>query len=263
MDNESTNSNIVLFLIFAFGLPLICVLLFQNFDIFQVGIMSFIINGLEAMTPTLAALITVAIMSGSVGLRAFVKRCYMNNLNIWFIILAVMLPAMVLTIARLTSLIFLEGIPFSTGITEKKLIVIMWALVAEELGWRGFLQEKLDKHCGDIVTPLLVGSIWTLWHYHFFWLGSMSAPLILFFMGCISDSFGYYWITKKSKGNIVPACLWHFTGNLFFNIYIISPEYNKGSIIPYVVFIVYSIIMAISISVWGNSSIKKDRSIDC
>lgn len=146
MDNESTNSNIILFLIFTFGLPLICVLLIQNFVIFQVGIMNFIINGLEAMTPTLAALITVAITSGRIELRAFVKRCYISNLNIWCIVLSVMLPAIVLTIARLTSFIFLEDIPFSMGITEKKLILIMWALVAEEFGWRGFLQEKLDRY---------------------------------------------------------------------------------------------------------------------
>jgi membrane protease YdiL (CAAX protease family) len=111
---------------------------------------------------------------------------------------------LLIIIAKLTSLIFLEGIPFFTGITGKKLIVIMWALVAEEFGWRGFLQEKLDRQFG----------------------------------------------------HIVPSSLWHFTGNLLFNIYLINPEYNQGSIIPYLVFIAYSTIMAICISIWGNNKIQ-------
>ena len=44
----------------------------------------------------------------------------------------------------------------------------MWALVAEELGWRGYLQEKIEAHVGDVLTPLIVGIIWTVWHFHFF-----------------------------------------------------------------------------------------------
>ena len=41
----------------------------------------------------------------------------------------------------------------------------MWALVAEELGWRGYLQEKIEAHVGDVLTPLIVGIIWTVWHF--------------------------------------------------------------------------------------------------
>jgi uncharacterized protein len=262
MSEENTNKNIVLFLIFAFGLPLICVLSIKNFSIFQVGILSIIMYGIEAMTPTLAALIVTAILGGSVKISAFLERCYFYNLRIKYIVLAVILPLTVLTIAKLNSLAFLQITPFISGITAKKLIVIMWALIAEEIGWRGFLQENLDKRWGHIVTPLIVGTIWALWHYHFFWLGTMSAPLILFLLGCITDSFGYYWITKKSEGNVVPASLWHFIGNLFFNVYLISPEYNQGSTVPYLIYIVYSTIMAIGISICGIFSIKKDRSIN-
>lgn len=41
----------------------------------------------------------------------------------------------------------------------------MWALVVEELGWRGYLQEKIEAHVGDVLTPLIVGIIWTVWHF--------------------------------------------------------------------------------------------------
>ncbi|MFT8314595.1 MAG: CPBP family intramembrane glutamic endopeptidase [Clostridium sp.] len=263
MKDENVKKYIGLFLILVFGLPLICVFLVKNFSIFQSGTLSFILYGIEAMTPTLAALIATAILGGSRKIRVFLKKCYFDNIKIRCIVLAVILPLAVLTITKLTSLIFVDGIPFIAGITAKRLIIVMWALIAEEIGWRGFLQEKLDKRCGNLATPILLGSIWALWHYHFFWLGNMSAPLILFLLGCITDSFGYYWVTKKSKGNVIPASIWHFAGNLCFNLFLISPEYNQGSIVPYFLFVVYSTIMAVGISRWGFLSIKKDSVINC
>jgi uncharacterized protein len=262
MNNKNKDLNVVVFLILVFILPLIGVLLIKNFSSFQDGIPGFTIYGFQASTPTIAALITVTVCSGRKGAGAFLKRCYFFNLNIKYIALALILPTMVLTITKLTALIFLDHTAFAGGISVKKLIIIMWALVAEELGWRGFLQEKLDKHCGHIVTPVIVGSIWALWHYHFFWLGSMSAPLILFFIGCICDSYGYYWVTKKSNGNVIPASMWHFMGNLFFNIYFISPEHNHGSFVPYLIFILYSALIAAGISTWGNISSKKGCTIN-
>ena len=54
----------------------------------------------------------------------------------------------------------------SSGKSQKN-IIVMWALVAEELGWRGYLQEKIEAHVGDVLTPLIVGIIWTVWHFHF------------------------------------------------------------------------------------------------
>ncbi|MDF2506075.1 CPBP family intramembrane glutamic endopeptidase [Clostridium sp.] len=257
MKDENIKKHIVLFLIFAFGLPLICVFLVKNFSVFQSGALSFILYGIEAMTPTVAALIVTAILGGGAGIRIFLKKCYFDNIKIRYIVLSVILPLSVLTITKLTSLIFVDSTLFIEGITSKKLIIVMWAFIAEEIGWRGFLQEKLDEFCGHLITPILLGSVWALWHYHFFWLGTMSAPLILFLIGCIADSFGYYWVTKKSEGNVIPASIWHFVGNLCFNLFLISPEYNKGNIVPYFLFAVYSIIMAVGINIGGMLSIKK------
>ena len=258
MKDENIKKCIVLFLIFAFGLPFICVFLVKNFRVFQSEEMKFILYGIEAMTPTLSALIVTAILGGKEWISVFLKKCYLNNVKIQYIALALVLPFVVLLITKVTSLIFIDVTPFITSISVNKIIIVMWALVAEELGWRGFLQVKLDKRFGYLTTPIILGCIWALWHYHFFLLGTMSAPVILFILGCIAESFSYYWITKKSKGNVIPASVWHFTGNLWFNLFLINPEYNKGSIVPYLLFVIYSSLMAIGITLWGIHSIKKD-----
>ncbi|WP_026477667.1 CPBP family intramembrane glutamic endopeptidase [Alkaliphilus transvaalensis] len=261
MKDETIKKNIALFFIFVFGLPLICLFIVKNFSIFQSGMPNFIMYGIQTMTPTLAALIVVATLGGSREMQLFIKKCYFDNIRIGYIAIAVLLPLTILTISKLTSLIFVDGNLFITGITKKKLIIIMWALIAEEIGWRGFLQEKLDKLYGFFTTPLLVGIIWALWHYHLFWLGTMTAPIVLFVSGCIADSFIYYWVTKKSKGNVIPASVLHFTQNLFISLFLINPEYNHGSTIPYLIFVAYSIIMAIGVTMWELKTKKKHGAI--
>ncbi len=254
----NAKEKIFLFLIFAFGLPAICLFLTQKYIIFQIGMPKFILLGLQVMSPTFSALIVVAIVGGGRDLKVFLKKCYLDNIRLKYILLAMLLPLTVLLIAKITSFIVLKQTTFISAISTRKIIVIVWALVAEEVGWRGFLQEKLDKLYGNLVTPFLVGMVWAFWHYHLFLSGNTSAPLLLFLIGCIADSYGYYWVTIKSKGNVIPASIWHFTDNLFFNLFLINPEYNNGSSIPYMLFVFYSIIMAVGISIWGGLSERKN-----
>ncbi len=261
MKDENAKKYVTLFLIFTFGIPLICVLLMKYVSLFQSGTLYFIMYGIEAMTPTLSALIVISIWGKSDMRRTFLRKCYSDNIRKSYLLLAVLLPITVLVITKLTSLIFMDTTPFITSISVKKLIIILWALIAEELGWRGFLQDKLNEHFGYIITPIVLGCIWALWHYHFFLLGSTSAPLILFLLACIVESYSYYWITKLSKGNVIPASIWHFTGNLCFNLFLINPEHNQGSILPYVLFVVYSTAMAAGISIWGIHSMQNNHNI--
>ena len=84
----------------------------------------------------------------------------------------------------------------------------------------------------------------------------MEVPYIAFALNCIIESYGYYVITKMSKGNIVPGSIWHFSGNYFFNLYLINPNWNNGSIVPYhitntvyiIIFILYNRLLNSKIS---------------
>lgn len=245
---NSDIKDIVLFLLLSFGLPFICVLLVKNIRAFQSGWLNLILYGIEAMTPTLSALIVVWTLSGRQETILFIKKCYRVNIKLFNILLAIAVPSLILTMTKLSSIM----IGFGNGdigatFTSKRLLIVLWALIAEELGWRGFLQNKIDRRYGFPATPIMIGMIWALWHYHFFLLGTTTAPIILFLIGCIAESFGYYWITKRAEGNILPASIWHFIGNLLINLFLLSPEYNKNSNIPYMIFVFYTTIMAIII----------------
>ena len=141
--------------------------------------------------------------------------------------------------------IFINISILNTSISAKKIVILLWALIAEELGWRGFLQENLNKTLDKKFVPLLIGIIWSLWHYHFFLLGTISAPIILFTISCIIDSYIYYWLTDQSKQNVIPASIFHFMGNLLFSILLIYPDYYNGNILPYIFYIISTFIIMI------------------
>lgn len=258
MQNESNKKYITLFLLFSFGIPVIYVFLIKSFRVFQSGTPNFILFGIAASAPTISAFIVTSIVDGYRGHKAFLKKCYRDNLKSSYIVIALLLPTIVLIFAKLTSLHFVDVTPFITGFSFKKFVIIFWALIAEELGWRGFLQEKLEKSFGCMGTPFVLGCIWALWHSYSFFVGTQSAPMILFVLGCIAESYSYYWLSRKSKGNCIPASIWHFTGNLWFNLLLINPEHNQGSMAPYLFYVIYSIILAVCITIWGIHSTKKE-----
>lgn len=239
LKRKISNYFLPFFLLLAFVIPLLCIALMRYVPVCSQGSLQFILYGAEAASPSLAALIVILVRSGRSGVRAFLYQKYRRGFCIRFCFIGFLAPAVLLTIAKCITLLTPCHNAFITIPSSKKIIILLWALVAEELGWRGFLQSELERKWGCNVTPFLVGLIWFIWHYHFFLSGTMdilaSAPLtIAFLYGCVTESYGYFLITRLSRGNVVPASLWHFSGNLFFNLYLFNPEWNGGSIVPYI-----------------------------
>lgn len=234
MGKKHKSYGIFLFIICTFIIPLICILLIAYVPVFQKGILQFVLFAIQGASPTIAA-ISISTRDGFTGLKYFLIEKYRQDFSIKLCLIGFMTPALLLTMAKLITYLTPYNNQFITIPSLKKITIILWALIAEELGWRGYLQEKVEDKWGNNFTPAIVGLIWASWHYHFFFLGTMDIPILAFTYGCVLESYGYYVMTKLSKGNIVPASLWHFSGNLFFNLYLFNPNWNKGSIIPYII----------------------------
>lgn len=221
---------IIMFLFLAFGIPGACVFLMKIIDN---ATLSFVLYGIEGASPSLAAVLAILVQRKNGSLSSFLQAKYIENLNMVVCILGVVAPFLILSVAKMISIMLGDTFFLPVLPTSKKLVIIAWALIAEELGWRGYLQDKLEVILPNVFIPLVTGSIWALWHYHFLLSGSMDIPLLAFGFGCIFESCGYFVITKYAKNNVLPACIWHFTGNLFFNMYRFDPHWHDGSVMFY------------------------------
>ncbi len=127
----------------------------------------------------------------------------------------------------------------------------------EELGWRGYLYPKFRTKYSFVVSSLVVGLIWSAWHWPLILKNTLSNPdintfriVLLFTVVITLTSFIYSWFFEKS-GSVWSAVILHsahnsIMGGTFDNIFTDSGYYvGETGIISMIVltgFAVYYII---------------------
>lgn len=101
------------------------------------------------------------------------------------------------------------------------IVPIVFGPLAEEFGWRGFALPSLDHRNKVIVSSIVIGFIWALWHAPLFWAKTgtaisgfqIDAYLVgLFFVAVIGSSFIYTWLFNRT-GSLAAAILLHLGMN--------------------------------------------------
>lgn len=234
--------NVIIFFCIAFFLPFISVYL-QTLT--KSPIMKFILYGIEAAAPSIATIIII------VKNRIF-KSFFIENFKTKTIIRAILLPVviafMTMFLSKIIACFLLKERFVLYNIPITQAIIILWAFVAEELGWRGYLQPLLDKQMKQShLVPFVVGIIWCIWHYHYFLFGDMQVPFVWFFIGCIVESYIYSYLLALSNNNLLSAMIYHFTYNLFIHVFAINPIDNSGNSMPYIILVVFETLLIFGI----------------
>ena len=96
----------------------------------------------------------------------------------------------------------------------------------EELGWRGYVLDRLQEKYSALVSSLILGTVWSLWHLPTFFirdsyqagLGIGTPEFWLFFAGIIPLTFAFTWIYNNTGRSTLAVILFHsmvnFTGEL-------------------------------------------------
>lgn len=257
--NISNNRGLQIFLfgVLAYLLPLGCIFLMNNTALGQIDIANFILFGIEAASPTIAAILIVLFFEKKSGIKKFFCSNFSPKLKISSALGCVIIAIAIMFTAKAILYLLLK-VPFEMAeLTSKQFIIIVWAFIAEEIGWRGFLTKKLSVSLNKKLVPLLVGMIWAFWHYHFFVIGTIDVVFPLFIVGCVVDSYLYAIFLIVSKGNILIAMIFHMSSNFFLNLFLINPNVNGGSSIPYATYVVVSAIYVIGITMTLTSENEK------
>ena len=106
---------------------------------------------------------------------------------------------------------------FSLFLTQlpSALFLIMIGPLSEELGWRGYAQTRLQTRWNPLVTGVVVGMVWALWHLPLFlWPGTsqheLKVPFLGFFCEMISLSVLFAWLHNHTNGMIWTAIFFHW-----------------------------------------------------
>ena len=93
--------------------------------------------------------------------------------------------------------------------------VFLWLATygfGEEVGWRGYLLPRLQRHRSAWSATIILWSIWATWHVpSFFYLHTVSGPgtLIGFLLGVLAGAVFLTWLYNSSGGSILIVAIWH------------------------------------------------------
>jgi membrane protease YdiL (CAAX protease family) len=165
------------------------------------GQIVFLLGGLG---PFASALVVTRLTSGSV--RAWLRTLLVWKVNPGYYAIALLLPVALYAVVNLVLLALGYTLDLATlpGLLPAYLgTFLMVATVGgglEEPGWRGFALPRLQARHSPVVSTLVLGLAWGIWHVPLYGPAGFVVPLIL--------AFFYTWLYNRT-GSILVCLLLH------------------------------------------------------
>jgi len=92
----------------------------------------------------------------------------------------------------------------------------------EEMGWRGYAQDRLMERHGAVGASVILGVVWSVWHLPAFFvpgtyhasMGFFTLEALLFFVGVVALSMVVSWIYINTRRSILIMVVLHAMVNL-------------------------------------------------
>lgn len=171
---------------------------------------------LPQLAPTLSVLLICFLTNDSKPLVQIYKHIsLMKKDAIW---IPIILGSTILAVALTAGILVWLGSPYiKWNGTVLNGVMMLCGCFFEEIGWRGFMLPQLERHYDPLISAIIVGSLWGLWHMSFD-LGLFG--FLIFIVTAIEMSFLMTWIYHKTNGNLILMTLWHFSINLLNQIFL-------------------------------------------
>jgi len=191
-----------------------------SYDLFQSDLVfAFVIVG--GVSPTIAAFIAAKLEFGKGGAKYLFDQFGRKGFSkLWFLA-AVLLPfalaAFAILLWSITGGIYvldLMKLLEFPPILIVNFLTNMW----EEIGWRGYALPTLQKKHNALISSLIIGVFWALWHWpHFAVKDSVMAVnyhnYLWFTIFMLLYSISFTWLYNHSKGSLFIVSLYHASTN--------------------------------------------------
>ncbi len=228
------------------------------------AIILFLLGG---FVPSVVAIVMTRIREGTDGLKSLLRRCLQFRLGLrWYIAIVI-----VVLLGGTGQLIInsLLGNSFDLSLYLRQLpsflpLIIIGPL-SEELGWRGYLLNKLQIKWNALLSSIFIGVVWAFWHFPLFFIIGTSQhelhlPFVGFFVGTIAVSIIYTWINNNTRNSIWAAILLHWLHTYIAQVN--STGVTRSSKYNWLEFAPYVLIAIVIIAIWKpkHLSLKQTQS---
>lgn len=143
----------------------------------------------------------------------------------WYLVIFLFFPALSILAALLAVLSGGSGVIWGKAVEQLALVTTLITLFLpaflEELGWRGYVLDRLQSRWSALISSLILGILWAFWHTPLFFfkdsiqykMGFGSLAFWSFIIGTVFVTIYLTWIFNNTHRSTLSAILWHAWAN--------------------------------------------------
>ncbi|MCP4214212.1 MAG: CPBP family intramembrane metalloprotease [bacterium] len=227
--NTPGNDHLVSFFILAFLFSWLMWLpaLLLTYEVVAAGGLLSRINGiaqwLGGIGPSFAAFFLVLKYEGKKGGKELLRRGFRFRLGKWYIPVLLLMPLLVISAHVLNT--FKGGtFPERQILSEPWFIPLLFPVfyimqLGEEFGWRGFALDRMQNRWNALISSVVLGIIWGLWHLPMFLAKGFGhhdnhLPFGQLMITLVLASVLITWFQNNTGGSLIAAFITHTYINL-------------------------------------------------
>lgn len=184
-----------------------------------------------------AALVVTGLTTGRGGVLSLLRRFLIWRLSVRWYLVVLILP-MALYLAAITLHHLLGGPRIDLSATQARSLfgdrATMWLFVipfflvdvitnGEELAWRGFVLPRLQRRYGALVSSVILGAVWGLWHLPRLWSTGDPLSIVYTILHDIALAVLFTWVYNSTRGSLLIVTLFHAAFNTTYAFLPVSP----------------------------------------
>lgn len=220
---------LVLTLLWSWTFLVIAILRGDDANIFPTSLFRMLAN----LGPLIIAVGMMKFRPDGESLYSYWQRLiHWRNIPHWILIVSLLFPLFVAILASFTSQSSLVSIysSFKNWKTDTDPLSIVWtwilpffyAILPEELGWRGYALPRLQSRWNPLFSSVSLGIVWCLWYLPLFFIPGTyqshlnfgSALFWIFLFNLLSQSIILTALINAAKGYLLPTLFFHYMSNL-------------------------------------------------
>ena len=263
--NKSENRNLLLFFIIAIGFTW---LFWVPQALVTQGIIApswFTNLKIAAWGPLIAAFLLTFINEGKTGVINLLKRAIDLRFNkLWLIPVFLLLPVIIggsllsaILMGELTPAIFWLEEPVSLVIVFFT-VLLLGGPLQEEFGWRGYALSRLQLKFNALISSLIMGGVWFIWHLPLFFISGepyYQSPMLAVLPAMVLLTVLFTWIYNNTGGSIFTALIFHTTYNWSHAVFPALETINGGAF--FIVFLLIAVVVVLI--VWRPKNLVRKR----
>jgi len=183
----------------------------------------------------------------------------------WHIPVFLLFPA-VTGAALLLATLSGEAAPDLSVLSNPLLIVVAFFYIfflggplEEEFGWRGYALDRLQARYNALISSVILGFIWGLWHLPLFFIPTQTIyyqkPIWGMMVSLVLYAILFTWIYNNTGGSILAAMLFHTMGNLS-HFMLPTLQTDLGSLYYLIILLITAIAV---LTVWGPKNLVRQK----